>query len=190
MSNGDRTRNWVSILYPESAKEDWLNLLREQYVPAFISPLHNGDFNPDGTPKKEHYHIILMFDSVKTEKQAQEVFDSIGAIKCQKIKSIRGQARYLCHLDNPEKEQYSISNVISLCGADYRETIELRSDDRYLKKEVHAFIKHNHIRSFADLCDYCMENNEDWYIIVTEKYSYFFDKYIKSKFWADKENFK
>lgn len=179
-----RTRNWVSILYPESAKDGWLDILQEHCIPCFVSPLHDSDFNPDGTIKKEHYHIILMFDSVKTQDQAQEVFDSIGAIRCQAVKSIRGQSRYLCHLDNPEKCQYDVAFVQSFSGADYRSVIELASDYRYSLKEIQYYIRANSVASFSALCDYALENREDWFIVISERYSYYLDKYIKSSTWA------
>ena len=179
-----RTRNWVSILYPESAKENWQEILQEQFVPCFISPLHDKDYNPDGEIKKPHYHIILMFDSVKNFEQAQEVFDSIGAVRCQAVKSIRGQSRYLCHLDNPDKAQYNPLDVIQMCGADYQTVIELASDSRYALKEIQYFIQANDISSFGELCDYALENREDWFIVISEKYSYYLDKYIKSKHWS------
>lgn len=183
-----RTRNYVSILYPESAPDNWRELLQEQFVPAFVSPLHCQDLNPDGEIKKPHYHIMIMFDSVKTIEQAQEVFTSIGAIHCQAVKSLRGQARYFCHLDNPEKAQYSIEDVTCFCGADYRNVIELQSDARATLKEIQYFIMSNNITSFGSLADYALENREDWFIVISEKYSYYLDKYIKSKSWTNKND--
>lgn len=47
-----RTRNYATVVYPESAPADWIRLLQEQCVPALISPLHDKDLNTDGTPKK------------------------------------------------------------------------------------------------------------------------------------------
>ncbi|MEE3444090.1 MAG: Rep family protein, partial [Methanobrevibacter sp.] len=89
------------MVYPESAPEDWEIILSNEFVPAFISPLHENDLNPDNSPKKPHYHVILMFDSVKTTEQAKEVFAKIGGVGCEIVKSLRGYSRYLCHLDNP-----------------------------------------------------------------------------------------
>lgn len=52
-----RTRNWATVVYPESAPDDWIMKLQEQCVPALISLLHDKDINADGTRKKEHYHV-------------------------------------------------------------------------------------------------------------------------------------
>lgn len=84
-----RTRNFAGIVYPESAPPNWIELLSEMRIPAFISPLHDQDTNPGGEAKKPHFHVVLMFDSVKTREQAEEVFKLIGAVGCEVIQSIR-----------------------------------------------------------------------------------------------------
>lgn len=76
-SNGEsygkgRTRNYATMVYPESAPENWQTVIAESKIPVFISPLHDKDINPDGTPKKPHYHVLTSFDSVKTVDQAKE----------------------------------------------------------------------------------------------------------------------
>jgi len=123
-----RTRNFATVVYPESAPEKWQSIIEEWFVPCFVSPLHDKDINPTGEPKKAHYHVVIMFDGVKTEEQAKKLFDTIGGVGCEKVNSIRGYARYLCHLDNPEKHQYDQGNVRAYCGADYMGTIGLAYD--------------------------------------------------------------
>ena len=118
-----RTRSYATVVYPESAPDNWLSILEESKVPCCVSPLHCDDFNPDGEPKKAHYHVLLLFESVKSESQAREIFDTFGGVGCEKVNSVRGYARYLTHLDNPEKAQYSPSDVQCFFGADYFELI-------------------------------------------------------------------
>ena len=180
-----KTRNWMSILYPESSVDNWLSILEETCIPTFISPLHNMDIHSDGTPKKEHYHIIIMFDGPKTEKNAQDIFDLIGAIKCQPIHSLKGQVSYLTHLNSPDKFQYNSSDVISLNGANYNEILDSVTNYRGILKEILVSIDGINCNSLYDLTQYAMETgNEDWFIVCTEKYSYFLDKYLKSRHWA------
>ena len=69
-----RTRNFATVVYPESAPTNWKLVLQEQCVPALVSPVHDRDVNTDGTIKKEHYHVMILFDGVKTQEQAKEVF--------------------------------------------------------------------------------------------------------------------
>lgn len=47
-----RYRNFATVVYPESAPENWLEILAEQFVPAFVSPLHDLDVNPTGEVKR------------------------------------------------------------------------------------------------------------------------------------------
>lgn len=180
----NRTRNFVSILYPESAVENWQEVLLQHCVPAFISPLHENDVNPDGEAKKPHYHIMLMFDNKKTLEQAQEVFNSIGAINCQVVKSTRGQARYLCHLDNPEKAQYDVGQVKNLHGADYISTIGLASDKYQAIAEMQEFCEMYNVTSFFLLSKYARQSRPDWFRILSDCGSVFMREYLKSKEWT------
>ncbi len=85
-----RTRNYATIVYEESSFKCWMEILKKQMVPAFVSPLHNKDINPTGELKKSHWHVIVMFDSMKTKKQAKELFDKIGGIGVEVVQSLRG----------------------------------------------------------------------------------------------------
>lgn len=40
-----RTRNFATIVYPESAPENWKSILENEIVPALISPLHDKEFH-------------------------------------------------------------------------------------------------------------------------------------------------
>ena len=64
-SKNQRTRNWTFVVYPESVVPDWKEKLEKLYTQALISPLHNKDKNPDGTDKKPHYHVLLIFKNVE-----------------------------------------------------------------------------------------------------------------------------
>lgn len=175
-----RTRNFATLVYPESAPVGWMDILDHEMVPYFISPLHNQDVTEDGGIKKEHYHVMIMFDNVKTTEQAREVFDKIGGVGCEKIKSLYFYARYLCHLDHPDKAQYSV-NQVKAVGKDYYEIINSPADDRKALKEIQEFIRDNDINLFCDLCDYALQfRPDDWFKAISEHYSYYLDKYIKS----------
>ena len=178
-----RVRNYATVVYPESAPADWVNKLEDVKVSAFISPLHDQDFNPDGEVKKSHYHVIIMFDGVKTEAQAREVFDSIGGVGCEAVKSIRAYARYLCHLDNPEKTQYSIEDVKSLCGADYSHTIGLAIDKYKAIGEMIDYCCEANVISYSDLLEYARSERFDWFRILCDCGTLVMKEYLKSKTW-------
>lgn len=183
MSRETRYRNWVSILYPESAKDNWLDILKEQHVQAIISPLHDSDITAQGEPKKAHFHIMLCFNGVKTIKQAQDVFDSIGAIHCQSTNDTRAMLRYFCHLDDYEKAQYSTADVISLGGIDFNALITSSSDKYKAVREMIQFCKNERIRAYSDLLEYSSIHRDDWFRALCDSSTVVMKEYLKSEKW-------
>lgn len=179
----NRYRNWATILYPESASEDWKEKLLELKTPVCISPLHDQDINPDGEKKKPHYHILITFEGKKSREQIQEITDKIGSVGQESIQSIRGYARYLTHKDNPEKYQYNENDIICFSGFDYDGIIGLPTDRYKSFRQMQEFIKANQIRSFAQLADYAAENRIDWYRILCDSGTVYMTAYIKSYHW-------
>lgn len=184
----NRTRNYATVVYPESAPSNWLEILGDQKIGALVSPLHNRDINPDGTPKKDHYHVMILFDAVKTPAQAQEVFDKIGGVGHEIVQSARGYARYLCHLDNPEKVQYDKGEVQAFGGADYNDIISIVTDRYKALREMMDYIKQNNVTCYADLVDYAEENQFSWFVVLADSGTIFIKEYLKSRQWkADRE---
>lgn len=185
-SGRGRTRNFATVVYPDSAPENWQEILSEQFVPAFISPLHDKDKNPTGEPKKSHWHVMLMFDGVKTIDQAVEIFEKIGGVGCEVVQSQRGYARYLCHMDNPEKEPYNAENVRQLCGADYNGSIGLVTDKYKAIGEMIDYCEENGIVSYSELLMYCRMERFDWFRVLCDNGTFVIKEYLKSKLWTVK----
>lgn len=182
--NTGRTRNFTTIVYPDSAPKDWQEILSQAFVPAFISPLHDRDINPDGTPKKPHWHVSIMFDSVKTIDQAKEIFNKINGVGIEKINSLRGHSRYLCHLDNPEKAQYDQTMVRALCGADYSSIIGLITDKYKAISEMIDYCNKASIVSYSELLEYAKDERFDWFRVLCDNGTVVIKEYLKSKQWT------
>lgn len=178
-----RTRNFATVVYPESAPVDWVDILTSQFIPSFISPLHDKDINPGGESKKPHYHVILMFDSVKTVDQAKTIFDLIGGVGCEVVNSIRGYARYLCHLDNPEKHRYNPEDVKSLSGADYYSCCNLAIDRYKVIQDILDYCELYNVISYRELLMYCRTERFDWFRVLCDNGTYVIKEYLKSKKW-------
>ena len=168
------------------APDNWIEILNDTHVACLISPLHALDVNPDGTIKKPHYHVMLMFEGVKTQAQANEIFDRIAGVGKEEVQSARGYARYLLHLDNPEKHQYK-EKPLCLGGVDYDAIIHLPGDDTANVKDMMRYIRVNQIRSFAQFCDICAMNNEEWFNALVHRTAYIIKEYIKSVEWETKQ---
>lgn len=179
-----RTRNFATVVYPESAREGWQSILAEQCIPSFISPLHDKDKNPTGEDKKSHYHVMIMFDGVKTNDQAKEIFDLIGGVGLERVATLRGYARYLCHLDNPDKVQYNIDDVKQLSGADYRSVIGLASDKYVAIGEMMDFCSANQIYSYGQLLMYCRRERQDWFRVLVDSSTMVMIEFLKSLKWS------
>lgn len=184
-----RNRNYACVVYPESSPDNWQDILTRQFVPAFISPLHDKDIDPQNQPKKPHYHVVLMFDNLKSFEQAQSVFNAIGGVGCESVQSIRGYCRYLCHLDNPEKAQYNPEDVRSFCGADYNHVIGLAIDRLNAVDEMIDYIEANNVKSYRRLMLYAKNERRDWFRVLCESSTLVIMQYLKSRAWElEKEN--
>lgn len=180
---GKRTRNWALVVYPESAPENWQQILEDLKMPVLISPLHDKDLNPDNTPKKPHWHVLLLFESVKTWEQVnEEIAKPLNAPSPEKVQSPKGYARYLIHMDNPEKVQYEQSEIKALGGADISELLKPTSASRHaMLREMRAFIREHNVTEFCDFMDYCDVNHpDDWSVLLDDNSAYIIGQYIKS----------
>lgn len=179
-----RKRNFATVVYPESAPGNWISILDELHVPAFISPLHDKDILPGKEIKKAHYHVIVMFDGKKTLEQFDEIRSAIGGVGHEVVKSLRSYARYLCHLDSPDKVKYNINDVISLGGSDFNSVIESSSDKVVSLMDIIDFCDEYYIVSFRDLIRYCRSCNFEWFRILSESSTLFIREYLKSSSWS------
>lgn len=187
MAKKAKYRSYSTIVYPESAPDNWLEILEQEKVPAIVSPLHKDDVNADGEPKKAHYHVNIYFDNARVPDGAKEIFDKIGGVGCEVINSVRGATRYLIHMDNPEKAQYDRQDVKCFCGADFDALVCLPSDDIKMVREMLIFIQNNLMTSFNQFVDYCAENNDEWFKLLITSKSFFIKEYIKSFAWDIKQ---
>lgn len=163
-----RARNYATVVYPESMPDDWLVTLGKSCLEIYISPLHQFDINPTGEKKKPHYHVLICHDGVKSLEQAKEFINTFGGVGCEVVKSKRGYARYLCHLDNPEKYRYDVNDVQCMGGADYLTLIQSSSDKLYVMMEIETLCERFNIYSYSQLRRILRNYNFEWYKYVVE----------------------
>lgn len=185
---GKRARSWTAIVYPESAPENWLEILSEQLVESLVSPLHDKDVEPTGELKKAHYHVVLSYSNPTTYEKACEVFSMIKAVvppeRDSRVKDFRQMARYLCHLDQPNKHRYNTCDVISFGAIEYEALVMTASDEDCMLDEIEEFIKKNRIVSFTTFQKVCRELHPEWKYALRHKYSYYIRETIKANAWA------
>lgn len=187
---GQRTRNWTAVVYPDDVPPDWEKLITG--VKWVRSPFHNADFNADGTPKKPHYHILLMWSAVKTAVQVSEYLAGIfgksdggsiiGVAAPQRVTDRGALVRYFAHIDHPDKTQYDTADIIGFNGADVLELLQHnKSEIAAMLADIEQFIDDNNITELCDLSAALRQFNIDWYLLVSTQHTYYFDAYVRSR---------
>ena len=175
-----KKRNWAFVLYPESAPEDWREILKLKGITFAVSPLHNKDFNPTGELKKEHYHIILCYGSPTTFNNVKSITDELNQPIPIPLESVRGYYRYFTHLDNPEKYQYNSTEIELYNGFDVTDVLNQFEVFQSLKN-IQTIILENDILEYSDLVDYLLSCDfmELWNVACS--HTLFLNTYITSR---------
>lgn len=160
MSNSnERYRNWSFIIYPDSMPANYIDILRSLMIQACISPLHS-----PADDLKEHYHVVLLFGSVKSYEQVLSITKLFNGSFPIPVHDIRRYVRYLIHIDNPEKEQFSgMEQIQAFGGLDVGKYFSMSQiNKRDISREIMGFIKDNPSIMYCDLIDYCLNERLDW----------------------------
>lgn len=173
-------------IYKDSAPEDWLTRLESMKVPAYVSPYHEFDTKEDGTPKKPHYHVMIVFSGGKSEAFCQGIIDEVGGANGygEVSRSIEGSVRYLCHIGYPDKYQYNVDDIISIGGAPVKKYF----DDADIENittvtQVINYIKGQKHILFCDFLDYCIKDKPSWLrALRTTWFQSLVKEYIKSHY--------
>lgn len=177
-----RAKNYTIVVYPDDMPENWLDVMREDMFDMVISPYHDKDKNPDGEPKKPHYHILVSAGKawITMNKLAEWGRKLKGIALPQKCSNPKGLVRYFLHIDDPSKYQYSKSDIQVIGQYDiepfFKATI---TEEKAIRKEIMEFVRDNEIIEFADLVEYCLEHNEEWDDYLAN-HTYYIKEYISS----------
>lgn len=180
---GMRSRGWACIAWADSAPNGWLDRLSGSHVQILVSPLHDKDLAYDEatdtqTKKKPHWHVLAMFENKASERQAQELFNRAGI--CYKadgspappeqLKSVKGYARYLVHMDDHDKYRYDEREVMEFGGATWRHVALDESEEIDLMlNEIEDFIYTEGYDSYSLLLRYAREYRPDWCPVIRKR---------------------
>jgi hypothetical protein len=177
-----KNRYWAFVLYLESAPEDWKDKLQLTGLPICLSPYHDKDLNPDGTPKKPHYHVILCFGGPTTFNNVKTITDSLNQPIPIPLQQVKGYYRYLTHMDNPEKAQYSEKDIQYLNGFNIDDYVDLTySQVNTICVYLQQLVIDNTITEYADLLDYLLQHEMYTELEVARNHTILFNAYISSK---------
>lgn len=179
---GLQSMAWAFIWYPEMGTlATLIALLDALHLKYFISPLHDSDTNADGTPKKAHYHVMVMWPTAVGLARAKRAFASCGVTAPpENIETVRGYARYLAHMDDHDKHRYDERDIIAGGGAVWLE-VALDKDDATdaILDEVCDWLDEQGVDSYRDLCRYARQVRPDWKHVVYRN-TIFIKAYMRS----------
>ena len=133
-----RFRHFMFILYPEW--ENYDEILRD--IKGNFKNWAYITHKPESSEKKEHTHLILSLDNPRSIESICSRLN-IPINLCQRVRGLRGACRYLIHIDNEDKIQYSVDDVIvskSFSSTFYKSFDDLMSDDDMLES-IFDFIR-------------------------------------------------
>lgn len=163
----ERVRNWAFVAYPDSCPQDWREIMTALGLCWARSPLHDKDVNETaegGTEtKKAHWHFVLKFANKVSFEQVKQITDKLNATIPQKVANVVGAVRYMAHLDNPEKAQYKVADILEGGGFDVDNILKLTpAQEREILTEILRYCRANGIDELCDLEDICLDEKEEW----------------------------
>lgn len=158
----DKFRYAAFLVYPESAPAGWMDELKASHGMFAISPLHE----PDKDESKPHYHVLYKHPGPGTLNAMRAAIpaDVPANGYVEPVSNGRGYMRYLIHLDDPEKQQFSDGKNAITCMNAFPLDLsrEYTAEDRNAQRaEVFALIRENGLTEYADLLDGLIDVGRD-----------------------------
>lgn len=141
-----------------------------------------------GEPKKSHRHVMLKFDYSVPVATILGKLAPLSIAWLEPVNSVRQYTRYMCHLDNPEKHRYDVTDVLTLGGLDISCLFEKSQPDRIaLEHAIIDTLDSGKIHSITGLQKILMKKGQ-WlaYSEVKAKFGYW-TAYMKGIPQGDKQ---
>lgn len=107
-----------------------------------------------GDAKKAHFHVVLIVKGPQTREDFSAIMLDVVWISptaWQRVVHLDSMTRYLAHMDNPEKFQYSVFDIQGWGGYNLK-PLTIQKSDEYTKA-----------MAFASVMDYIEENDVKYY---------------------------
>lgn len=201
----EKARYWVAIMYPENMIDDWKDEIATRLQVPFAYCVHDKDLEKDGSPRKEHVHILIAYPGgTTTQSNALKVFKTLekqgqSAIPndaIQQVFSIRNQYDYLIHDtdDCKKKKKHLYDKSERVTGNNFDigcyEQLSMDEKDR-MADEIADLVFEKDFCNFGDLYKFVRSNYDREYVHQLRVNSGFYERLTKSnyqKIMAGKEN--
>lgn len=192
IDDGKKHQYYDFLIYPDSAPDNFLSILKDSHAPFVLSPLHA----PDDQDAKPHYHCIYMHGGPCMFSTALAFLKPIvcdNGIAANGYVEIthhpHGYMRYLLHLDDPEKEQFDGGRydctVLNAFPLDLTRELS-REELRDIRRNIFAYIRKWDITEYSQLID-DLDGDEEWLDYVCN-HTILFNGYLTSRRNAKKKH--
>lgn len=150
----DKNRVFSGVIYPDSESYDCLKVLETLKLKfkEWAYCLHDCDYDDEGWRKKPHIHWVGRGDPRTLSAVAK--FLGLKENEIELGKNFKALIQYLIHLNNPEKAQYSIEDVVTNIP-DIGKMLRNLSEGQLCKDLASAKCR----MSWYDLIQYSIEND-------------------------------
>lgn len=180
MSN-QKSRYWAFVVYPESAPGDWREILQRTGLQFAVSPLHDKDLDPTDEEKKSHWHVIAVWDGPTTYATAQRIRQNVNGALAIPLNSVKGYYRYFTHKDNPEKHQYSESDITVLNGFNIADYVTLTAHEvSQIIKRLTERIRAEEVIEYSDFMFALIDDGTPEEFDVASRNTLYFNGVIRS----------
>lgn len=172
-NHSNRHRNYACVFYPDAVSlEDARLYFISRHIQAFISPLHEPDPVVDMTDSgelvehvlKPHYHVLMCWDGSIAETSVKNLLSGLNTTRIFPVTSKKSYARYLCHIDDPDKQQFTRPyDVKSTLGGDYSLLVADDVENDRVVMEILEYVKLRRLIYFDQLINHCMESELTWF---------------------------
>lgn len=131
-----KDRKWRILLYPEDSSHVAAMQKLAEGGYKYIAILHNKDVEEDGTPKKEHWHVVVKFPAARYNTAlAKELGIAVNYIK--DCKDFDSAVLYLIHHNHEEKAQYDVDETFGTLVPHLNKLLEDDCEDVRVLQIVH-----------------------------------------------------
>lgn len=106
-----KSRLWTLVFYPESAPDNWEEILTVSGYKIAVSPCHNMDVDKNGEVKKAHYHAVVYNENPIGYNNVLRMTQRLNTVIPVTVHSKDGILDYLTHENEADKVHYSKDDI-------------------------------------------------------------------------------
>ena len=189
----EKARYWSGVLYPENMIENWKEDISEILQLPFVYCIHDKDTDKEGSLRKLHIHLVIVFPNTTTKKYALSVFNKLSkegfvcCPVCENVHSIRFVYDYLIHdtddCRKKKKHLYKKTERVSGNGFDIGSYEQISVYDKLqMCKELADIIDKNGFEEFLSFYQFVMKNFSFEYFEILKVHSGFFERLCKGNY--------